>query len=131
MGNWGDENDFEAKALKEYEGRFTINFKKIFVDVDEISEKTLEVTDKHPKDSLLKLWAGTMIGFFILFLISYQVFALVTIPFMAFYLLALLRVFKAWISFKYKGSTFCVMSFFSLVLLFAIAQVIQHFVIGG
>ena len=41
MGNWGDESDFEAKSMQEYQGRFTINFKKIFVDVDEISEKTL------------------------------------------------------------------------------------------
>ena len=55
MANW--DNDFEAQQLKEYEGRFTVNFKKIYMDVDEINEKTLEVNDKHPKDSLMKLWA--------------------------------------------------------------------------
>ena len=49
MGNWGEKLDYEAQAIKDYEGRFTINFKKIYMDVDEISEKTLEVTDKHPK----------------------------------------------------------------------------------
>ena len=80
MGNWGEESDYEAKSIKDYNGRFTINFKKIFMDVDEISEKTLEITEKHPKDSLLKLLAGTLIGMFIFFLLSYQVFALVMIP---------------------------------------------------
>ena len=70
MGNWGEESDYEAQAIKEHVGRFTINFKKIFYDVDEISEKTLEVNDKHPKDSLLKLWAGTMVGLFIFFCIA-------------------------------------------------------------
>lgn len=27
MGNWGDDSDFEAKSMQEYQGRFTINFK--------------------------------------------------------------------------------------------------------
>ena len=68
MGNWGDDVDYEAMSIKDHKGRFTINFKKIFMDVDEIALKTLEITDKHPKDSLLKLWAGTMTGMFIFFL---------------------------------------------------------------
>ena len=129
MANWGEDADYEAKAIKDYEGRFTVNFKKIFVDVDEISEKTLEVTDKHPKDSLLKLWAGTMVGFFVFFLFSYQILALVTIPFMAFYLIALIRVYKCWKSFKYNGTQFWGMSIATLCVLFAVAQVLQH-VIG-
>ena len=125
MGNWGDENDYEAKAKKDYEGRFTVNFKKIFMDVDEINEKTLEVNDKHPKDSLLKLWAGTMVGMFIFMLFSYQFLTFVMIPFMAFYLIALVRVYKCWKSFKYNPVTFWLMSIGALIVLFAASRVIQ------
>ena len=125
MGNWGDEVDYEAKAIKDYQGRFTVNFKKIYMDVDEISERTLEVTDKHPKDSLLKLWAGSMVGMFVFFLLSYQFFAFVMIPFMAFYIIALVRIYKCWKSFKYNGVQFWVMSVVTLSLLFALSRVAQ------
>nr|WP_297705875.1 hypothetical protein [uncultured Butyrivibrio sp.] len=125
MGNWGDDVDFEAKAIKDYEGRFTVNFKKIYMDVDEISEKTLEVTDKHPKDSLLKLWAGTMVGMFVFMIFAYQVFALVMIPFIAFYLIALFRIYKCWKNFKYNGATFWLMSVGAIGVLFALSRVVQ------
>ena len=130
MGNWGDDTDFEVKALKDYEGRFTINFKKIFNDVDEISQKTLEVTDTHPKDSLLKLWAGTMTGMFIFFLLSYQAFALMLIPILAFYLIALVRVGRCWKSFRYSSAQFWLMSAGTIVVLLVISQVLQRFLIN-
>ena len=116
MGNWGDETDPEVQELKEYEGRFTVNFKKIYMDVDEIVQKTLTVNDNHPKDSLLKLWAGTMIGFAVLFGLSYQVLFIITVPFMAFYFIALFRIFKAWKTFRYKAHTFWLMTVGGLIL---------------
>ncbi len=128
MGNWGDDTDLEVQALKEHEGRFTINFKKIYYDVDDISEKTLEVTDKHPKDSLMKLWAGTMVGMFIFFLLSYQVLALVTLPFLAFYLIGLFRIFKCWRGFKYNGVQFWLMSIAAMAVLFILSRVVQELV---
>ena len=128
MGNWGDDTDLEVKALKEHEGRFTINFKKIYYDVDDISEKTLEVTDKHPKDSLMKLWACPMVGMFIFFLLSYQVLALVTLPFLAFYLIGLFRIFKCWKGFKYNGVQFWLMSIAAMAVLFILSRVVQELV---
>ncbi len=125
MGNWGEDVDYEAKLIKDHEGRFTMNFKKIYMDVDEISEKTLEVTDKHPKDSLLKLWAGTMLGFFLFFVLSYQYLTFVMLPFMAFYLIALIRVAKCWKSFNYNTTTFWLMSVVSLGGLFALSRGVQ------
>ena len=123
MSNWGDDTDFEVKHLKEYNGRFTINFKKIYMDVDEINEKTLEVNEKHPKDSLIKLWAGTMVGIFIFLLLSYQVFALVMVPFLIFYVIALFRIFKCWKGFKYKAAPFCAAS----ILTISVMVVLSHF----
>ena len=122
MGNWGDDVDFEAKAIKDHQGRFTANFKKIFMDVDEIASKTLEVTDKHPKDSLLKLWAGTMTGMFIFFCLSYQVLYLVSVPFIAFYLIALFRIGSCWKSFGYSVVKFWAMSIVTLGALFAVSR---------
>ena len=126
MGNWGV--DYEEEKLKDYEVRFTINFKKIYIDVDEVSEKTLEVNEKHPKDSLLKLWAGTMVGMFIFFLLSYQVLALATLPFLAFYLIALVRIGKCWKSFKYSAATFWLMSIAAMIVLFALAMAGQYII---
>ena len=128
MGNWGDDTDFEVKALKDHEGRFTVNFKKIYTDVDEISEKTLEVTDKHPKDSLLKLWAGTMVGIFIFFMLTYQILAVVTLPFIAFYIIGLFRIFKCWKSFKYNAVQFWLMSIGAMAALFLISRVLQQLI---
>ena len=116
MGNWGDETDPEVQELKEYQARFTVNFKKIYVDVDEIEKKTLTVDDKHPKDSLIMLWLGTMVGFAVLFGLSYQVLFIITIPFMAFYLMALFRIFKAWKTFHYSAATFWLMTVGGLIL---------------
>ena len=115
MGNWGENVDYEAKGIKDYEGRFTVNFKKIYMDVDEISERTLEVTDKHPKDSLMKLWLGAMIGIFAFVLFSYQILAIVTLPFICFYFIALVRVGKCWKGFKYNTGTYWAMTVVSLI----------------
>lgn len=125
MGNWGEDVDYEAKEIKDFDGRFTVNFKKIYMDVDEISEKTLEVTDKHPKDSLMKLWAGTMVGIFIFMLLSYQVFALVMIVFIAFYLIALFRISKCWREFKYNLPVFWLVSILTMGGMFALSRVLQ------
>ena len=128
MGNWGV--DYEAEKLKDFEARFTVNFKKIYIDVDEVSEKTLEVNEKHPKDSLMKLWAGTMVGMFLFFILSYKILALVTIPFLVFYVIALFRIGKCWKSFKYSAGQFWLMSIGTMLAAFALAMVAQHFTIA-
>ena len=129
MSNWGDDTDFEVKQLKDYKARFTINFKKIYMDVDEINEKTLEVNEKHPKDSLIKLWAGTMVGIFIFLLLSYQVFALVMVPFLVFYIIALFRIFKCWKGFKYKAAPFWLISIITIAVMIVLSHFAQELVI--
>ena len=129
MGNWGDEVDYEAKAIKDYQGRFTVNFKKIYMDVDEISERTLEVTDKHPKDSLMKLWAGTMIAMFIMFLLAYQALIFIMIPFFVFYFIGLIRIYKCWKGFRYSKSQFWIMTICTMIGSFAVGMVLQHFLL--
>ncbi len=125
MGNWGDEKDPEVQALKEYKARFTLNFKKIYMDVDTLVETNMEITKKHPKDSLISLWLGSMTGMTILFLLSYQVFAFVTVLFMAFYMVGIFRIGKAWKAFRYKTSGYVFMTIGGIVLSAAIGLSLQ------
>lgn len=115
MGSWGDDVDYEAKELKDVKGRFTINFKKIYMDVSDINEKTLEITDKHPKDALLLSWAGIMVGLLIFMVFSYKIFAFITLPIMAFYVVALFRVAGSWKHFHYSPVKFWLMTAGALV----------------
>ena len=73
----------------------------------------------------MKLWAGTMVGMFVFMIFAYQVFALVMIPFIAFYLIALFRIYKCWKNFKYNGATFWLMSVGTIGVLFALSRVVQ------
>lgn len=130
MGNWGDDTDPEVQALKEYDARFTINFKKLYIDVDELVETTMEINEKHPKDSLLKLWAGAMTGMFILFCLSYHVLIIATVVFMAFYLIAIFRIGKAWKGFNYKPWKYWFMTLGTLIASGAVAVILQTLVMG-
>lgn len=130
MGNWGDDTDPEVQALKEYDARFTINFKKLYIDVDELVETTMEINEKHPKDSLLKLWAGAMTGMFILFCLSYHVLIIATVVFMAFYLIAIFRIGKAWKGFNYKPWKYWLMTLGALIASGAVAVILQTLVMG-
>lgn len=130
MGNWGDDTDPEVQALKEYDARFTINFKKLYIDVDELVETTMEINEKHPKDSLLKLWAGAMAGMFILFCLSYHVLIIATVVFMAFYLIAIFRIGKAWKGFNYKPWKYWLMTLGTLIASGAVAVFLQTLVMG-
>lgn len=127
MGNWGDESDPEVAEIKEYKVRYTVNFKKIFVDVGEMSEHVLEVTDKHPKDDLMKLWAGAMTAYFVFFLLSYKILMIITLPFIVFYFIALVRIGSVWKSFKYKAWQYWLMTIGALIVIFVVAMVAQHF----
>ena len=125
MGNWEKMTDYEAEKMEEFKGRFTINFRKIYFDIDEISERTMEINEKHPKDSLMLEWAGCMTGLFIVFLFVYEAFALITIPFIAFYIMALVKMGKCWKSFNYKTSVFVLMTVATAAVAFGAAYGIR------
>ena len=130
MGNrWGEDVDYEAQQLKDYKGRFTINFKKIYFDVTEINERTLEVTDKHPKDSLMLAWAGTMTGMFIFLMLSYHLFAFILVPFEIFYVVALFRIAGCWKNFKYSAAQYWAMTVGALVVEILIALFTHYYLI--
>ena len=128
MGDWGEKLDYRAKNLREYKTRFTINFFKIFFDVDRISESLLTVTDKHPKDCFTKLWAGNMVGMLLVFILSFRFLALEMFLVFAFYVMSLIRIYMGWRKYGYSRLQFWVMSIFTMTAAFAFAQCV-HYVI--
>ena len=58
--------------------------------------------------------------------VVHQVFALITIPFLAFYMLGLFRIAKCWKSFKYSVAKFWGMSIIGILTVFAAAQILQR-----
>lgn len=127
MAGWGDEWDPEVVNRRDPVGRVTLNFKKIWVDVDAIVDGTANVDEKHPKNELMKEWTGAMIAFFIIFLLSYKYFAFFTVPFTAFYIISLVKIFQAWKHFKYMLAPIILGTIGMVIGMLAAALVIQHF----
>lgn len=130
MGNWGEEWDPELSQKQDPKGRFTINFKKISLDADKLIEETINVDDKHPKNEILKEWGGTMTAIFLLFLVMYKVLAFAVVPFCFFYLMALIKLGKAWKFFKYGAAKYWLMSIVTMIALFAVAYFVRGFILG-
>lgn len=130
MGRWGDDIDPENIEREDPKGRFTLNFKKMITDIGEIIDATKNVDDKHPKNELLKEWVGAMLGFFILFLFSYQILCFITVLFMAFYLYAVIKIGSAWKHFNYKVSLYVLMNIGALGVLFSLAYLLRNLVMG-
>ncbi len=126
MGNWGENLDYRAKALKEYEVRFSIHFLKIFFDVDRILDSVLKITDKHPKDSFMKLWAGNMLGVFLVFLASFRYFALPMTVVFIFYMISLIRVYMGWRKCRYSRIQFWLMSILTMTISLAVAEYFHY-----
>lgn len=125
MGNWGDDWDPEVINRQEPKGRFTVNFKKITTDIDNIVDATMDTGGRQVRLELLKEWAGAMTACFVLFLCSYKVFVCVTFPFFIFYFIAILRIGGAWKHFKLNTVLFWLMTIISWIALFALAYTIQ------
>ena len=71
---------------------------------------------------------GTMVGIFIFFMLTYQILAVVTLPFIAFYIIGLFRIFKCWKSFKYSAVQFWLMSIGAMAALFLISRILLQLI---
>lgn len=125
MSGWGDEIDVEAQKLEEFKPRFTINFKKIAEWTRLVDESTLEVTKDHPRDSLMILWAGSITGISIFFILCYSIFSFIALPFLLLYAYALYRIGKCWKNYNYGILKYWIMTVLALVASFALSRVIQ------
>ncbi len=109
---------------------FLISFKSMSIVIGRIIEETKEYDDKYPKSELLKIWRYVMGIFFVLFLCTYNLFAVVTIPFMIFYGYVLIQLFGAWKRFKYKRASLLLATIVGLILELFLGMLLQGIVFG-
>ena len=74
----------------------------------------------------MKLWAGNMVGMFLVFLLSFRFFALEMFAVFAFYMLSLIRVYMGWRSYRYSRAEFILMSLCTMAGSFTIAKVFHY-----
>ena len=106
------------------------SFKSMSLITERLVEETREYDDKYPKSELLKIWGCAMMMMFLLFLFSYKLFLMATLPFMFFYGYALMRVFKAWKRFHYQKGGLMAATIIGLILEFAAGIGLQTLLLG-
>lgn len=106
------------------------SFKSMSLITERLVEETGEYDDKYPKSELLKIWGCAMMMMFLLFLFSYKLFLMATLPFMFFYGYALMRVFKAWKRFHYQKGGLMAATIIGLILEFAAGIGLQTLLLG-
>ena len=82
----------------------------------------MERTETHPRNAILMLWAGAMIGMLIAAVLSFQVLAFFLIVIIFFYFLTLFKLYKCWRHFKYSGGFFLGISAAAIAVIFTIAH---------
>ena len=106
------------------------SFKSMSLITERLVEETKEYDDKYPKSELLKIWGCAMMMLFFLFLFSYKLFLMATLPFMFFYGYALMRVFKAWKRFHYKKGGLMLATIFGVMLELVVGIGLQTLLLG-
>lgn len=106
------------------------SFKSMSLITERLVEETREYDDKYPKSELLKIWGCAMMMMFLLFLFSYKLFLMATLPCMFFYGYALMRVFKAWKRFHYQKGGLMAATIIGLILEFAAGIGLQTLLLG-
>lgn len=128
--SWGDEVDEELQQKKEYKAKLPLSFKSMTNILNYIEETQREWDDKTPRDSFRRIWAGNMIMMLVFFCATYNVVALVSIPFMGFYFYVLIKLSKAYKHFGYKRGIYWFTTIVTLILLIGVAFVFQKYVLN-
>lgn len=125
-----DEYDLELAQKKErYNFRFTVNFKKMYVMNNTLREDNSERDDKYPKNIFITMLMGIWLAMTVLFCFSKNFLWIVTLPFMVFYIIALVGTFKNWKEYKYKLAPLILCNIGCFLLAAAIGVLFQMFVL--
>lgn len=128
--SWGDEIDEELMQDTDIKVGFMINFKKIYLVIDQIIQETREANDKHPRDSFRKIWGGVMFMIFILAALSYNVLIIATLPFMLFYFYNLIQLSKAYKAFNYSRTKYWLTTIAALVIIIGSTYFLRTLIFG-
>ena len=127
--NWGDDLDEEHQKKEKVHVGFMINFKNMAYYLEKIDEETQEWDDNYPKKELITIWKSAMVCVFVLFALSYEIFAFVMLPFVMFYVYILMRLGKVWTRFSYPAKLYWLVTVVGLIVMFAVAYAGRSFLI--
>ncbi len=125
-----DKYDDELLQKKErYKFNFTVNFKKMYVMNNTLREDNGERDENYPKEIFLTMYAGIWLAMTVLFCFSKNFLWIVTLPFMVFYVIALVGTFKNWKEYKYKVWQFVLMNIGAFLVSATLGVLFQMFVL--
>lgn len=119
--NWGDDLDEELRQKEKVHVGFMINFKNMAYYLERIDEETQEWDDNYPKKELITIWKSAMVCIFVLFALSYEIFAFVMLPFIMFYVYIIMRLGRVWKRFNYPVMFYWLVTVVGLIVMFAVA----------
>lgn len=119
--NWGDDLDEELRQKEKVHVGFMINFKNMAYYLERIDEETQEWDDQYPKKELITIWKSAMVCIFVLFALSYEIFAFVMLPFIMFYVYIIMRLGRVWKRFNYPVMFYWLVTVVGLIVMFAVA----------
>lgn len=125
-----DDYDYELAQEKErYSFRFTVNFKKMYMMNNTLREDNGERDEEYPKNIFVTMLLGIWLAMTVLFCFSKNFLWIVTLPFMVFYIIALVGVFKNWKEYKYKMWQIVLMTIGGFLISATIGVLFQMFVL--
>lgn len=125
-----DDYDYELAQKKErYSFRFTVNFKKMYMMNNTLREDNGERDEEYPKNIFVTMLLGIWLAMTVLFCFSKNFLWIVTLPFMVFYIIALVGVFKNWKEYKYKMWQIVLMTIGGFLISATIGVLFQMFVL--
>ncbi|MCQ2494868.1 MAG: hypothetical protein MJ104_09720 [Lachnospiraceae bacterium] len=125
-----DDYDYELSQKKErYKFKFTVNFKKMYVMNNTLREDNGERDEEYPKNIFMTMLMGIWLAMTVLFCFSKSFLWIVTLPFMVFYIIALVGTFNNWREYKYKKAQFFLINIGCFLLAATIGVLFQIFVL--
>ena len=126
-----DDYDYDAGRKEErFHIGFIVSFKSMTLLLNRMEDEIGEFDDQYPRKELLKIWSSIMVVMFVLFLLSYNILFVATLPFIFFYGLALKQLFHAWKRFKYQMGFLRIITLATLVVEIAAAFGLQVLILG-
>lgn len=132
MGNWGDDQDYEVADLekRKLDYGILISFKSMLNALNRISEETGEHNENYPRNCLDNIWIGDMLMLSIFILLTYNIVAIATLPFILAYGYVLIRLSSTYKQFGYSTSKLWIKTIITLIIVTALTTALKIFILS-
>ncbi|MCQ2497099.1 MAG: hypothetical protein MJ131_10975 [Lachnospiraceae bacterium] len=130
MSNWGDDRDYELEKEERLSCGILLSFKSQLQALNKISDEIRTSDENYPKDCLDNIWLGVMIMLSVFILLTYNIVAIATIPFLAFYGSSLIKLAKTYKEYHYSMTAFWLKTIITLVIIIAGTTALKIFLLG-